>query len=109
MFAAFLETPQTFEARIEAVPMDMSAAYIKAASENIPSAVIVFDHFHVIKQMTKKRTKLRRQLYNETTATRVLYGWAERALGTDVGVLQEMGRTLLWGSRKGFWRSMTID
>src|SRR5204862_4344848 len=36
-------------ARIEAVAMDMSAAYRGAVAAELPKAKIVFDHFHVIK------------------------------------------------------------
>ena len=54
-------------ARIEAVAMDMSQAYIAAVSNNLPHAAIVFDHFHVIKLMNDKLTALRRNLYRETT------------------------------------------
>ena len=62
---------------IEAVAIDMSAAYIKAVSENLPEAAIVFDHFHIIKLMNEKLTKLRRQLFNEANgplAKKVLKG-----------------------------------
>ena len=54
-------------ARIEAVAMDMSAAYFNAVTSHLPKAVIVFDHFHVIKLMNEKLTKLRRDLYREAT------------------------------------------
>ena len=37
------------KASINAVAIDMSRAYIQAVRENLPDAVIVFDHFHVIK------------------------------------------------------------
>ena len=53
--------------QIKAVAMDMSPAYISAVRTNLPKAVIVFDHFHVIKYYNDQLTKLRRQLYNETT------------------------------------------
>jgi transposase len=53
--------------RIEAVAIDMSPAYIKAIRENLTKAVIVFDHFHVIKMMNEKISDFRRQLYNVTT------------------------------------------
>jgi transposase len=53
------------KATIEAVASDMSPAYTKAISENIPNAVHVTDHFHVIKLFNEKLTKLRRDLYNE--------------------------------------------
>lgn len=55
------------KARIEAVAMDMSQAYIAAVSNNLPHATIVFDHFHVIKLMNDKLTTLRRDLYREAS------------------------------------------
>lgn len=54
-------------ASIEAVAMDMSQAYISAVTGNLPTATIVFDHFHVIKLMNDKLADLRRELYGETT------------------------------------------
>ncbi len=54
-------------ARIDAVAMDMSAAYISAVTSHLPEAVIVFDHFHVIKLFNEKLTTLRRDLYREAT------------------------------------------
>jgi len=57
-------------AKILAVAMDMSAAYQLAVHENLPEAVIVFDHFHVIKLYNEKLTELRRQLYREATSDR---------------------------------------
>ena len=53
--------------KIEAVAIDMSPAYIKAVRENLPEAVIVFDHFHVIKLFNEKVSDFRRQLFNSTT------------------------------------------
>jgi transposase len=54
-------------ARIEAVAMDMSAAYRSAVSTHLSGAVIVFDHFHVIKLFNDKLSDLRRALYREAT------------------------------------------
>jgi transposase len=54
-------------ARIEAVAMDMSAAYRSAVSIHLPEAVIVFDHFHVVKLFNDKLSELRRSLYREAT------------------------------------------
>jgi len=54
-------------ARIQAVAMDMSPAYIAAVGEHLPNATIVFDHFHVIKLFNDKLSKLRRDLYREAT------------------------------------------
>lgn len=52
---------------IEAVAMDMSPAYISAVRRHLPNAVIVFDHFHIIKLFNDRLSELRRHLYNETT------------------------------------------
>jgi transposase len=52
--------------KIEAVAIDMSPAYIKAVRENLKTAVIVFDHFHVIKLFNDKLSDFRRQLFNIT-------------------------------------------
>lgn len=52
--------------KIKAVAIDMSTAYIKAVSENLPNAKIVFDHFHVIKLFNDKLSKFRGKLFNTT-------------------------------------------
>jgi len=56
-------------AKIEAVAMDMSPAYIEAVAHNLKDALIVFDHFHVIKLFNDKLSNLRRDLYHEATDT----------------------------------------
>ena len=53
------------KADIKAVAMDMSPAYTSAVSANLPKAVIVFDHFHVIKLFNDQLSNLRRDLYHE--------------------------------------------
>jgi transposase len=52
-------------ATIQAVAIDMSAAYIAAVTEHLPKAVIVFDHFHVIKLYNERLSDLRRDLYHQ--------------------------------------------
>lgn len=54
-------------AKIEAVAMDMSAAYRSAVSTHLPKAKIVFDRFHVVKLFNEKLSNLRRALYREAT------------------------------------------
>ena len=54
-------------AKIEAVAMDMSAAYRGAVSTHLKEAVIVFDHFHVVKLFNERLSDLRRALYREAT------------------------------------------
>lgn len=53
--------------KIEAVAMDMSPAFIAAVTNHIPSARIVFDHFHVIKLMNDKLSEFRRALFHEAS------------------------------------------
>jgi transposase len=55
-------------AKIKAVATDMGKAYIQAVRENLPKAVHVFDHFHVVKLFNEKLSNLRRQLYRESQA-----------------------------------------
>jgi transposase len=52
-------------ARIAAVAIDMSPAYMSAVMEHLPEATIVFDHFHVVKLFNDKLADLRRDLYRE--------------------------------------------
>ena len=54
-------------AKIEAVAMDMSAAYRGAVSAHLPKAKIVFDRFHVMKLFNEKLSDLRRALHREAT------------------------------------------
>jgi transposase len=55
------------KAKIEAVAMDMSAAYRQAVSTHLSDAKIVFDRFHVMKLFNEKLSNLRRALYHEAT------------------------------------------
>lgn len=47
-------------ARIEALSIDMSPAYIKGVSDNFPQAQITFDKFHVIAHASEAITQTRR-------------------------------------------------
>jgi len=53
--------------KIEAVATDLSPAYISAVLNNLPEAVHVFDHFHIIKLFNEGLSDLRRKLYHEVT------------------------------------------
>jgi len=53
------------KARIEAVAMDMSAAYWAAVLEHLPDAAIVFDRFHITKLVNEKLDDLRRDMVRE--------------------------------------------
>lgn len=57
-------------ARIEAVATDMSAAYIRAVTDHLPDAQLVFDRFHIMKLFNDKLSDLRRELYREAAAGR---------------------------------------
>lgn len=54
-------------ARIEAVAIDMSQAYIMAVHEHLPKAVVVFDRFHVVKLFNERLSDFRRELHQEAT------------------------------------------
>jgi transposase len=54
-------------AKVQAVATDMSPAYTRAVRDNLPSAVHVFDHFHVIKLYNEKLSDFRRQLFHQLT------------------------------------------
>lgn len=55
------------KAKIEAVAMDMSAAYWAAVAEHLPDAAVVFDRFHLVKLVNEKLDDLRRALVREAT------------------------------------------
>ena len=55
------------KARIQAVAMDMSAAYWAAVAENLPDAAVVFDRFHIVKLVNDKLDALRREMMSEAT------------------------------------------
>jgi transposase len=57
------------KAKIKAVAIDMSPAYLKAVTEHLPKATVVFDRFHVVKLFNDKLTQLRRELYRHATKT----------------------------------------
>jgi transposase len=52
-------------AKIQAVATDMGRPYIRAVRDNLPNAVHVFDHFHVVKLFNDKLSALRRELYQQ--------------------------------------------
>jgi len=52
-------------ARVKAVATDMGKAYIRAVRDNLPKAVHVFDHFHVVKLFNDKLSALRRELFHQ--------------------------------------------
>jgi transposase len=64
---AFWKRLRASRAKVKAVATDMSKAYIRAVRDNLPKAVHVFDHFHVIKLFNEKLTAFRRELYRELT------------------------------------------
>ena len=64
--APFWQRLRRARAKVKAVAMDMSPAYIRAVLDHLPKATIVFDHFHVVKLFNDKLSDLRRDLYRET-------------------------------------------
>jgi transposase len=66
--APFWRRVRRARARIAAVATDMSAAYIRAVRDNLPRAVHVFDHFHVVKLFNDKLSAFRRELYHQLSS-----------------------------------------
>lgn len=52
-------------AKVDAIATDMSPAYIFAVRENLPQAIHVFDHFHVVKLFNDRLSDFRRELHRE--------------------------------------------
>jgi len=60
---SFWKRVRASHARIRAVAVDMSQAYIMAVKRHLPKAVLVFDRFHIVKLFNEKLSDLRRDLY----------------------------------------------
>ncbi len=61
----FFKRLRRSKAKIEAVAIDMSPAYIKALKTHLNDAAIVFDHFHVVKLFNEKLSNFRRDLQRD--------------------------------------------
>jgi transposase len=61
----FWERLKRSRAKVAAVAIDMSAAYIQAVQTRLATAEIVFDRFHVVKLLNEKLSQLRRDLQRE--------------------------------------------
>jgi transposase len=72
--APFWRRLRSSRAKVRAVAIDMSPAYIEAVRTNLPKAKIVFDRFHVVKLFNEKLSDLRRQVQSsaEGMAKKVL-------------------------------------
>ena len=63
----FFKRLRRSKAKIDAVAIDMSPAYILAIKEKLPESAIVFDHFHVVKLLNEKLSNFRRDLQREAS------------------------------------------
>lgn len=61
---AFWRKVKMSKAKIEAISIDMSPAYLSSVIENMPGSTIVFDRFHVVKLFNDKLSDFRRNLHN---------------------------------------------
>lgn len=74
---------------IKSVATDLSAAFISSVMSNAPNAVLVFDHFHVVKLMNDTLDEIRRSVYRdekELNKRKVLKGtrWLLLCNGKDI-------------------------
>jgi transposase len=60
---------KTARAKVKAVTIDMSPAYISAVMEHLPKATLILDHFHIFKLFNEKLTEIRRKLYHQVSTT----------------------------------------
>jgi transposase len=74
--------------KLEAIAMDLSAAYAKAVREALPHVPVVFDRFHVVKLINEKLDELRRAHVRDTEQ-------AQRKLVKGVRYLVLMGADTL--------------
>ncbi len=58
----FWKRLKSSKAKIQAVSTDMASGYMSAVRKHLPKAILVIDHFHLVKYMNDKLTTLRRQL-----------------------------------------------
>lgn len=63
----FWKSLKSSGAKVKAVAMDMSKAFISAVRKNLPQADIVFDPFHVVKMVNEQLDDLRRELWRDAT------------------------------------------
>jgi transposase len=63
--APFWRRLRASHAKVRAVATDMSKAYVNAVRDNLPKAVHVFDHFHVLKLYNDKLSAFRRDLFRD--------------------------------------------
>lgn len=52
-------------AQVKAVAIDMWPAFIESVKENLPKADIVFDHFHIVKNLNTTIDEVRKSLYRD--------------------------------------------
>ena len=52
---------------MKAAAIEMLPAYISAVTNNLPEAQIVFDRFHIKRQLNDQITKLRSDLYRQVS------------------------------------------
>jgi len=114
--ACFSQLSEDQLSAVEAIAMDMSAAYVKSAKANIPLAEtkIVHDRFHVMKLATKAVDKIRRgehRILKQTgderlTRTRFLWLSSQENLNEsqqarlDKAFKQELETAKAWGYKE---------
>jgi transposase len=108
-FADYLRAHKAGPENIKSVSIDMSPAFIKGVTDNLPDARITFDKFHVIAHASQAVDKMRRLEQKTDPALKGLR-WAllkdrsklsyEQATDLDRLVAQFMGGTTSSGSRR---------
>lgn len=85
----FWRKVKKYKVDIKHIATDLSAAFIASVMENAPNAVLVFDHFHVVKLMNDAIDDIRRTAYaqeKDVNKRQVLKGtrWLLLCNGSDI-------------------------
>lgn len=91
----FTELGPERTANLEAVTLDMSAAYIKAVTEASPQAKLIFDRYHVQKLVHEALDETRREQMRE--------------LARDDAEAREAIKGMRWPLHKNPWNLSTIE
>ena len=94
----FWKRVKRHKVKIEHIATDLSAAFIASVLENCPSAVHVFDHFHVVKLMNEHLDDIRRKVYameKDINKRKVLKGTRFLLLGNGADIFDKHYKTRL--------------
>ena len=94
----FWKKVRRHSAQIKHIATDLSPAFISSVLENAPDALLVFDHFHVVKLANDALDKVRRDTYrleNDINKRRVIKGIRWLLLGNSKDLFDDKHKSRL--------------